>query len=70
MIGVLSSVIAAFYYLRVVKFMYFDEAAVPFDKQSRLLQGVLAITGTLVMLLFAYPPLFVGAATAAAKSLF
>ena len=69
-IGVLSSVVAAFYYLRVVKFMYFDEAAVPFDKQSRLLQGVLAITGVLVLFLFAYPPLFVGAAAAAAKSLF
>ena len=69
-IGVLSSVVAAFYYLRVVKFMYFDEASVPFDRQSRLLQGVLAITGVLVLFLFAYPPLFVGAATAAAKSLF
>ena len=69
-IGVLMSVIAAFYYLRIVKFMYFDEAGVPFDPQSRLLQSVLAITGILVLGLWLYPPLFVGAASAAAKSLF
>ena len=64
------SVVAAFYYLRIVKFMYFDEAGVPFDPQPRLLQGVLAITGVLVLGLWVYPPLFIGAATAAAKSLF
>ena len=69
-VGVLLSVVAAFYYLRIIKFMYFDEAAVPFDRQSPMLQGVLAITGLLVLLFFVYPPLFIGAATAAAKSLF
>jgi NADH-quinone oxidoreductase subunit N len=30
-IGVVTSVIAAFYYLRIVKVMYFDEAAPPFE---------------------------------------
>ncbi len=69
-IGVLMSVIASFYYLRIIKFMYFDEAGVPFDPQSRLLQAVLTITGILVLGLWLYPPLFVGAASAAAKSLF
>ncbi len=69
-IGVLTSVIASFYYLRIVKFMYFDEAGVAFDRQTPMLQAVLAITGVLVLGLFLYPPLFVGAATAAAKSLF
>jgi NADH-quinone oxidoreductase subunit N len=69
-IGVLMSVVSAFYYLRIVKFMYFDEASVPFDKQSPLLGGVLAITGVLVLGLFLYPTAFIGAATAAAKSLF
>ncbi len=69
-VGVLLSVVAAFYYLRIVKFMYFDEAGVPFDPQSKLLQGVLAITGILVLGLFLYPPAFIGAASAAAKSLF
>ena len=69
-IGVLSSAVAAFYYLRIVKFMYFDEAGVPFDAQSRTLQVVLSVTGILVLGLFAYPPLFITAASAAAKSLF
>ena len=69
-IGVLMSVVAAFYYLRIVKFMYFDEAGVAFDRQSPMLQGVLAVTGLLVLFFFVYPPAFIGAATAAAKSLF
>ena len=69
-IGVLMSVVAAFYYLRIVKFMYFDEAGVPFDPQARLLQGVLAVAGVLTLGLCVYPPAFIGAASAAAKSLF
>ena len=68
-LGVLLSAVAAFYYLRVIKFMYFDEAATPFDRQSPVLQGVLALSGMLLLLFWAYPP-FIGAATAAAKSLF
>ncbi len=31
-IGVLSSAVAAYYYLRIVKIMYFDEAAPAFDR--------------------------------------
>ena len=69
-IGVLTSVVAAFYYLRIVKFMYFDEAGIALDRQTPMLQAVLAVTGVLVLGLFLYPPLFVGAATTAAKSLF
>ncbi len=69
-IGVLSSVVAAFYYLRIVKFMYFDEAAVPLDQPSAMLRVTLAVMGVLTLFLFVYPPLFTGAATAAAKSLF
>jgi NADH-quinone oxidoreductase subunit N len=69
-IGVLTSVVAAFYYLRIVKFMYFDEATVPFDRPTPTLRIVLAVSGLMVLLLSVYPPLFVGAASAAAKSLF
>ena len=50
--------------------MYFDEAGVAFDRQTPVLRAVLAVTGALVLGLFLYPPLFVGAATVAAKSLF
>ena len=34
-IGVLSSVVAAFYYLRIVKVMYFDQTAEPLDRAIR-----------------------------------
>jgi hypothetical protein len=50
--------------------MYFDEATVPFDPPSLTLKIVLGVTGVMVIFLFAYPPLFVGAASVAAKSLF
>jgi NADH-quinone oxidoreductase subunit N len=33
-IGVLASVVGAFYYVRIVKVMYFDEAAEPFDRPT------------------------------------
>ena len=69
-IGVLSSAVAAFYYLRIVKIMYFDEAAAAFDRPAPVLRIVLAVTGLLMLFLFAYPGLFIDATTAAAKSLF
>jgi NADH-quinone oxidoreductase subunit N len=69
-IGVLASAVGAYYYLRVVKIMYFDEAAAPFDRASPAVRTVLVVSGLLVIFLFAYPGPFVEAATAAARSLF
>ena len=69
-IGVLASVVGAYYYLAIVKVMYFDEAAAPFEPMPRTLKFVLGITGLFVILFFAYPSPLVGAAAAAAKSLF
>jgi len=69
-IGVLASVVGAYYYLAIVKVMYFDEAAAPFEPMPRTLKVVLAITGVFVILFFAYPSPLVGAAADAAKSLF
>jgi NADH-quinone oxidoreductase subunit N len=69
-IGVLASAVAAYYYLRIVKIMYFDEAAAAFDRPTPTLRTVLAVTGLLVIFLFAYPGPFIEAATAASKSLF
>ena len=45
-------------------------AGVPFDRQSPMLQGVLALAGVLVIGLWFYPTGFIEAASAAAKSLF
>jgi NADH-quinone oxidoreductase subunit N len=66
-IGVLSSVVGAFYYLRIVKIMYFDEPAEPFiQPMPGELATVLGITGVFTMLFFVYPaPLILGAQAAA-----
>lgn len=69
-IGVLSSVVGAYYYLRIIKIMYFDEPAEKFEPMSGALQGVLAISGLLVIFFFIYPAPLVAAANVAAKSLF
>ena len=67
-IGVLSSVVAAFYYMRIVKVMYFDELAEPLDKPLDAgIAAVLGLTGIVILFFFAYPgPLIAGAGTAAA----
>jgi len=69
-IGVLTSVVGAFYYLAIVKVMYFDEPAKPFESMPGLVRLVLGVTGLINILFFAYPAPLLGAATAAAKSLF
>ncbi len=69
-IGVLSSVVGAYYYLRIVKIMYFDEPAEKFETMPGRLQAVLAVSGGLVTLFFFHPSPLVSAASAAAKSLF
>jgi len=69
-IGVLTSVIGAFYYLSVIKVMYFDEPAGAVDPVRVELRTVLAIAGTFNILFFAYPGPLVSVAAAAAKSLF
>ena len=48
-IGVLASVVSAFYYLRVVKVMYIDEPVEAFNPMSSGLKSVLGITGILVI---------------------
>jgi NADH-quinone oxidoreductase subunit N len=69
-IGVLSSVIGAFYYLAIVKVMYFDEPKGAVEPMRGELRLVLAVTGVFNLLLFVYPAPLINAATAAARSLF
>ena len=66
----LASVVGAYYYLRIVKIMYFDEPAEAFDPMPSELTTVLGITGLAVLLFFVYPSPLVDAAGVAAKSLF
>jgi NADH-quinone oxidoreductase subunit N len=69
-IGVLTSVVGAFYYLMIVKTMYFDEPAQNFDSMPGLLRLTLAVAGVINLLFFAWPAPLLNAANAAAKSLF
>jgi NADH-quinone oxidoreductase subunit N len=69
-IGVLTSVVGAFYYLRVVKVMYFDAPAEAFDRRPASLSFVAAVSGLFTTFFFIFPAPFVGAAQAAAKALF
>jgi NADH-quinone oxidoreductase subunit N len=69
-VGVLASVVGAYYYLLIIKVMYFDEPKVAVDPVRMELRTVLAVAGIFNMLFFVYPAPLVSAATAAAKSLF
>jgi NADH-quinone oxidoreductase subunit N len=69
-IGVLTSVVGAFYYLRIVKVMYIDAPEAPFDPRPASLSVVVAATGLFTAFFFLFPAPFVGAAQAAAKVLF
>ena len=52
-IGVLTSVVGAYYYLTIVKIMYFDEPARSFQPMPGLLRLVLAVSGLINILFFA-----------------
>jgi NADH-quinone oxidoreductase subunit N len=69
-LGVLSSVVGAFYYLTIVKVMYFDEPLPKLDPIRVELQVVLTVAGLFNLLFFVYPGPLVSVAAAAAKSLF
>lgn len=69
-IGVLSSVVGAYYYLRIIKLMYFDEPADRFERMPGSLKAMLIVSGLLVILFFAYPAPLVAMAGSAAKALF
>ena len=55
-IGLLSTVVAAFYYLRLIKIMYFDEEKEKYDKDHSLwLRFSLAASTILILIYFIFP---------------
>ena len=69
-LGVLASVVAAYYYLRIVKIMYFDAAVEPFDRPSgRTLGFVMVVAALLVSTFIVYPAPLVESAGKAAAAL-
>jgi NADH-quinone oxidoreductase subunit N len=69
-IGVLTSVMGAFYYIRVVKVMYFDPPAEAFDRRPASLSFVVAATGLFTAFFFLFPAPVVDAAQLAARVIF
>jgi NADH-quinone oxidoreductase subunit N len=70
-IGVVTSVVSAFYYFRVVKVMYFDEPVPAFDRPLSVeLKSVLVVTAIITLFFFALPGPLIGGASTAAASLF
>ncbi len=69
-IGVLTSVVGAYYYLRVVKVMYFDPGVEELDAPPASLSVLAAGTALFTTLFFVFPGPFIGAAQAAARVLF
>src|SRR5436309_6459235 len=69
-VGVLTSVVGAYYYLLIVKVMYFDEPLPKLDPVRLELRTVLAVAGLFNIFFFAYPGPLVSIASSAAKSLF
>ncbi len=67
-IGVLTSAVGAYYYIRIVKVMYFDKPPESLDRPIGVeLSSVLVGTGVVTLFFFAYPtPVLEGAQAAAA----
>ena len=55
-VGLLSTVIAAFYYIRLIKVMYFDEQKDKYDLNHSLgLKMILVISSTIILIYFINP---------------
>jgi len=55
-VGLLSTVISAFYYLRIIKIIYFDEIKDPFDKIKNLgITSTVFLSCSVLVLFFLYP---------------
>ncbi|MBW4090505.1 MAG: NADH-quinone oxidoreductase subunit NuoN [Proteobacteria bacterium] len=69
-IGVLTSVVGSYYYLRIVKVMYFDAPGPALDRRPSMLGFVAAVTGVFTLFFFLFPGPLVAAAGTAASALF
>ena len=70
-IGLIASVVAAFYYVRIVKVMYFDDVDEPLERPiATEMAVIMGGTGILTLLFFVYPAPLLGMAQTAATALF
>jgi NADH-quinone oxidoreductase subunit N len=55
-IGLLTTVISAFYYLRIIKIIYFDDSAITFDAvKNKTVQASIFISCSILLTFFLYP---------------
>lgn len=70
-VGVITSVVAAYYYLRIIKVMFFDEAIEPLDRQMAFAKRAVVLLSVAFVLFFIFRPnLLVDAARHTAGTLF
>ncbi|MGO8952478.1 MAG: NADH-quinone oxidoreductase subunit NuoN [Rhodomicrobium sp.] len=69
-VGVILSVVGAYYYLRIVKIMYFDEQGAGFEAIPASVQLTLGVSAAFVILFFLNPSPLKAAADVASRSLF
>jgi NADH-quinone oxidoreductase subunit N len=70
-LGVLASVVASYYYLRIVKVMYFDEPAEELDRPAFDINRIVAFAAAVLVAVFSLAPQPLSlVAAAAAKGLF
>ena len=69
-IGVIGSVVGAYYYIRVVKVMWFDEAKGSFERPAGELKVVYALSGLFVVAFIVFGGALGNAVTVAAKTFF
>ena len=59
-IGLLTSVVSAFYYLRIIKIIYFDKPQKPFDGNYNFgLKATLSVSSILILIYFIYPSILI-----------
>jgi NADH-quinone oxidoreductase subunit N len=69
-VGVVLSVVSAYYYLRIVKIMYFDEHGAAFERIPATVQVTIAISAAFVIFFVINPGTLKAFADAASRSLF
>ena len=61
-IGLITTVISAFYYLRIIKIVYFDKPKAPFEENYDFgLKAILVVTSIMILIYFIYPSILIDA---------
>ncbi|WP_417804874.1 NADH-quinone oxidoreductase subunit NuoN [Thalassospira lucentensis] len=69
-IGLVTSVVSAYYYLRIIKVMYFDEPVEGFDRNGTEMNVIMALATVAILVFVFFPNPLMDSAAIAAASLF